>query len=114
MARFSPEELAMARTMFTGEDKDHPPCPDCGGVHARSCPRVSSDRVVWSPTAVDAQNQPVAIEREVHYWPPGAWEEYVIFARDAFADDAAAGDEDPGPGGDGEGSRELVGPDRPS
>jgi hypothetical protein len=112
MARFSPQEMEMARQIFSGEDKEHPPCPDCGGVHARACPRVRSDRVIWSATAQNADGSQVVVEREVHYWEPGTWEGGVIFAPDAFADEPAGSDESAGHDAAGEGSGELVGSDR--
>jgi hypothetical protein len=61
-----------ARAIFSGSDADHPPCQDCGGVHARACPRLSSVRTVINEKGI-------VTEREVSYWPPGQWEHNVIF-----------------------------------
>lgn len=79
MARFSQESLTAARAIFSGDDKEHPACHDCGGVHPRACPRIASERLVLD------KDQNVT-EREVTYWAPGTWETNVIFAEDVFDD----------------------------
>lgn len=61
-----------ARAIFSGEDEDHPPCQDCGGVHARACPRIRSIKTIIS-------DKGIVVEREVTFWPPGQWEHQVIF-----------------------------------
>jgi len=61
-----------ARAIFSGEDKEHPPCQDCGGVHARACPRIRSVHTMIN-------DQGIVVSREVTYWPPGQWEHHCIF-----------------------------------
>jgi hypothetical protein len=53
--------------------KIHPgPCQTCGGLHARSCPRVRSVRYI-------TQGDRVLIG-EVTFWPDGKWDtEGIIF-----------------------------------
>jgi hypothetical protein len=76
-----------AKRVFAGEEKDHQPCQDCGGVHARACPRISAIKIL-------IDDKGVVVERDVRYWAPGTWEDDVTFPEDVWEDD------DPG-GGDG-------------
>lgn len=69
-----------ARAIFAGEDKAHPPCEDCGGVHARACPRIASLKTIMGPVPVAGGPDIITtVQREVQYWPPGQWEKDVIF-----------------------------------
>lgn len=86
MPEISPEMREFAQRVFSGEDKDHQPCQDCGGVHVRMCPRLSSVRTVIS-------DKGIIVEREVTYWAPGTWEAGIIWAGDVYEDDdASSGD----------------------
>ena len=78
----SPSERETARTIFSGKEKDIQPCGDCGGIHARACPRIRSEKVVFD-YAVGQR----LLERHVEYWQPGTWEKDVIWAEDVFEDD---------------------------
>ena len=50
----------------------HPgPCQTCGGLHARSCPRIRS--VEYQPKGDDI------IIRRVEYWPDGRWSTEGIY-----------------------------------
>lgn len=73
-----------AQQVFSGEDKDHQPCQDCGGVHVRACPRIASLRIV---TGKVGDTDGVVVERDVTYWAPGVWEKDVIFADDVWEGD---------------------------
>jgi hypothetical protein len=73
-----------AQRVFAGEDKDHEPCGDCGGVHTRACPRIASLHVVIGTAG---ESKGVIIERDVTYWAPGVWEKDIIFAGDVWEDD---------------------------
>lgn len=78
-----------ARAIFSGDDKEHPPCDDCGGVHARACPRIHKIRL-----KIDEKG--IVTEREAEYWPNGHWEANVIFWDDINDDDdEEAGNGDP-------------------
>jgi hypothetical protein len=69
-----------ARTVFAGKT-DQSACQDCGGLHARACPRIQAVRAVINGDGV-------VIEREVSYWAPGTWEKYVdIFPEEAYYED---------------------------
>jgi hypothetical protein len=86
MPEISQEMREFAQAVFSGADKEHPPCQDCGGVHVRVCPRIASVRTVIS-------DQGVLTEREVTYWAPGTWEKDIIWAGDVYdSDDASSGD----------------------
>jgi hypothetical protein len=86
MPEFSPEARAAAQAIFSGADKDHQPCIDCGGVHARVCPRIH--RLTYS---LDGSG--VVTHREVEYWAPGTWEDGIIWSEDVYdSDDASSGD----------------------
>lgn len=83
MPDFSPELRDFARQVYAGE-VDQKPCQDCGGVHARVCPRLSSVRIVTDGNAR-------VTEREVTYWAPGTWEDYeILWPEDAYEDDDAS------------------------
>jgi hypothetical protein len=69
-----------ARKVFSGGDTEHVPCQDCGGVHTRACPRISSIKVVINELGV-------IVERDVTYWAPGKWEDGIIFADDVWEGD---------------------------
>jgi hypothetical protein len=84
MPEIPPQLRDFARAVFSGLDKEHPPCGDCGGVHARECPRISSVRAVINEKGV-------VVEREVSYWAPGTWEKYgIIWPEDVYEDDDAS------------------------
>ena len=87
-APLSAQAKEAARRIFSGEEEGTQPCPDCGGVHARACPRIKSESVVLS-----AEGQ--IVQREVHYWPPGQWEAGIVFADDAFEKDDGEGGNSP-------------------
>jgi hypothetical protein len=65
-----------ARAIFAGDDAEHKACDDCGGVHARACPRIASLHV---KIGTEGDTKGVIIERHVTYWPPGQWEKDIIF-----------------------------------
>lgn len=73
-----------AQKVFSGDDPDHKPCDDCGGVHTRACPRIASLRLVIG-TVGDEKG--VVVERDVTYWAPGVWEKDVTFADEVWGDD---------------------------
>jgi uncharacterized Zn finger protein len=79
MPVISAEMRDFARKVFA-DDAEQKPCQDCGGVHTRVCPRLSSVRVVVS-------DKGVITEREVTYWAPGTWEKDIIWAEDVYDDD---------------------------
>jgi hypothetical protein len=84
MPYLSPQLREAAKAMFTGEDKDHPPCQDCGGVHARACPRIAKLHTV-------VNGDGIVTERTVEYWAPGSWESHgIIFPEDVYDDDDAS------------------------
>jgi hypothetical protein len=85
---------------FSGTDKDRPPCPDCGGLHPRKCPRIKSERVVVDPEHTDSDRHPMIIERDVTYWEPGTWEKYVLVWPEDIFDDGEGSGADAGPDGD--------------
>lgn len=87
MPQMSPEMREFARAVFSGADKNHQPCQDCGGVHARVCPRIASVKTVIN-------GDKVVTEREVTYWAPGTWEKGIIWSEDVHddSDDAGTGD----------------------
>ena len=92
MTTISKEMREAAARTFSGEDREHPPCPDCGGVHPRKCPRIASERVVIDPSHTDPEGHPIITERDVTYWAPGTWEKYVlVWAEDIFDDDDESG-----------------------
>ena len=81
MPDISPQLREAAKAIFSGQDKDHPPCRDCGGVHARACPRVQSERVVFNATGG-------ITERHVTYFPPDTWEHIgILWPEDIYDDD---------------------------
>ena len=68
MLRLTAEQKAAAREELKAQGG---PCPHCGGLHDRACPRVK--RVRWDG------GKPV----EAEYWPHGEWpQEDVIFPSD--------------------------------
>jgi hypothetical protein len=73
-----------AQKVFSGEDSEHQPCQDCGGVHTRACPRIASMSIVIGQ---EGDMKGVVTEREVTYWAPGTWEKGIIFADDVWEDD---------------------------
>jgi hypothetical protein len=77
----SPEMREFAQKVFADE-VDQKPCQDCGGVHTRICPRLSSVRTVIS-------DKGIITERDVTYWAPGTWETGIIWAEDVYDDDDA-------------------------
>ena len=86
MPEVSPQMREFAEAVFSGQDKDHPPCQDCGGVHARACPRIAKLHVVINGDGV-------VTERTVEYWQPGTWETGIIWLEDVYDDDdAGSGD----------------------
>ncbi len=72
----TPEQRLAARDLF-----DAGVCPDCGGIHQRACPRVQSYVIRYKPET----NQ--IIERSVTFFPPGTWEENVLFRDDVYEED---------------------------
>jgi hypothetical protein len=73
----TPEEKAAAKEQFDNGAF----CPECGGLHFRSCPRVHSYRIRYKP-----ENAEIVLEREVIYWPPGTWEDDVVFKDEIYDD----------------------------
>jgi hypothetical protein len=83
MPGMSQELRDFARQVFA-DKADQKPCQDCGGVHARVCPRLQSVRQVINADGV-------LVEREVTYWAPGVWESYgIIWPEDVYDDDDAS------------------------
>jgi len=69
VSRLSKIERAEARKRFQAGDA----CQWCGGLHARSCPRVK--RLVLNKNGGEV---------EAEFWPPGTWpEENVTWPEDA-------------------------------
>jgi hypothetical protein len=74
----TPEERRSAQEIFdTGAA-----CPECGGLHMRACPRVKSYRIKYKP-----ENTELVLEREVEYFPPGTWEDTIVFRDDVYEED---------------------------
>jgi hypothetical protein len=86
MPGISPQMREFAQRVFADEETQKP-CQDCGGVHARVCPRIQSSRIVINEKGV-------ITEREVAYWAPGVWESYgIIWPEDVYDDDDASSGE---------------------
>lgn len=65
---WTPELVTEFRARFTRKEN----CTHCGGIHARSCPRVK--RLVWHPNGTLA---------EVEFWSSGEWsDENVVWPED--------------------------------
>lgn len=79
----SDDDKAQARAIFEGKHPDRRACEHCGGIHARSCPRVKSERFVYSHSAPTDISR--VVESEIRYWPPGTWEtDDVTFPEDVY------------------------------
>jgi hypothetical protein len=79
----SDEDRAEARRIFQGEHPTRQQCEHCGGIHARSCPRIKSEHIVYSYNVTD--NSERVAETEIKYWPPGTWEtDDITFPEDVF------------------------------
>lgn len=72
----TPAATESALAIFRREPGARPPCDDCGGVHMRACPRIKRIHTRADP------NSGAVVDRDVEYWPPGTWEEGVIFFDD--------------------------------
>lgn len=81
----SPAQVADAREIFEGKNKDRSACHHCAGLHSQvaglmmdrqPCPRIRR-----LSRHVDGS------VHEVVYWPPGEWEANVIFPHDVYEDD---------------------------
>lgn len=78
----SEEEKEVARSIFEGAADGRSACHFCAGIHdpvaelpatRQPCPRLK--RIEWHPDGTVLN---------VEYWPPGRWEEHVIFPRDVY------------------------------
>lgn len=82
MPSISPESRQAAKAIFAGQEPGRGPCPDCGGIHARACPRIAKIHVILNRDGH-------VTDRAVEYWPPGTWEETVLFPEDVHDEDKA-------------------------
>jgi hypothetical protein len=79
----SDEDKATARAIFEGQHPTRRQCEHCGGIHSRTCPRIKSERTVYSHN-VNNDVTTVA-ETEIKYWPPGTWEtDDITFPEDVY------------------------------
>lgn len=82
MAKLSKQQRTEAQQVFD----EHGQCPDCGGLHSRSCPRVR--RIHLRYTETKGLQTRELVEREVEYFDHGQWpQEDVIWPEDCFEDD---------------------------
>lgn len=86
MPQLSPETRDYLIRVFQGKEEEKP-CEDCGGAHKRACPRVKRYLAI-------ANDQGLVVHQEREFWPPGTWEQDVIFPDQLFEedDDARPGD----------------------
>ncbi len=82
MAKLTPRERVEAQEVFVSKGA----CEDCGGYHARACPRIKRIHLRFTETRGTQVSE--LIEREVEYWEAGHWPTGdIIFPEDAFEDD---------------------------
>ena len=83
----SAEDMAQARSIFSGEAEGVSACWYCGGIHVRvhalpaqlqPCPRIK--RIEWN-----ANGETVS---SVEFWPNGDWEASVVFPQDVWDEDS--------------------------
>lgn len=81
----TPQQKADARAIFEGRHPERRACEHCGGIHARSCPRLKSEHTWYSHNVnTDAT---IVTEHEIKYWPPGDWESADITFPEEVYDD---------------------------
>lgn len=81
MTDLSPEERQYLIEKFKSGDY----CPECGGYHLRACPRIQKYAMRYKP-----ENPELVLERQVEFWPPGSWEEGIIFPEDVYDEDPSS------------------------
>jgi hypothetical protein len=80
------EERREARLIFEGTHPSRRPCTDCGGVHARACPRVRSHSTTYEYVGTPPMQN--LISYTVTYFKPGQWEtDDIIFPAEAYQED---------------------------
>lgn len=73
----TPEQKLSLQGLFKAPEAS---CPDCGGYHLRSCPRVR--RQVWI-----GEGSAVGNRIEVEYWQDGQYDDSeTIYPEDVFDD----------------------------
>ncbi len=82
MAKLSKQQREEARQVFD----EHGQCQNCGGLHARACPRVKRMHMRYSETKGSQLRE--LIESEFEYFDHGSWPlDDVIWPEDCFEDD---------------------------